>query len=122
MERRTVKVSSGEIHHEVTFGVTSLSQDRTNEAEVLGLVRGHWTIEALHHIRDDTYDEDRSRVRTGNGPRSMAMLRNLATALIKVYFPNGTVPDGQRFLAWNKDRLLELIGAPVPACRHRRGE
>lgn len=86
------------------------------------LVRGHWTIEALHHIRDDTYVEDPSRVRTGNVTRSMATLRNRAMALIKISFPNGTVPGGQwRFLARNRDRLLERIGAPVPAWRHRRG-
>jgi hypothetical protein len=32
-------------------------------------IRGHWAIEALHHIRDTTYGEDSSQVRTGNGPQ-----------------------------------------------------
>ena len=40
----------------------------------------HWGIEALHHIRDVTYTEDGSQVRTGNAPRAMASLRNLAMA------------------------------------------
>lgn len=41
-------------------------------AELAGCIRGHWAIEALHHIRDVTYAEDASQVRTGNAPRAMA--------------------------------------------------
>jgi predicted transposase YbfD/YdcC len=47
--------------------------------------RGHWGIEdRLHWVRDVTYDEDRSQVRTGNGPRVMASLRNLAIAVLRL--------------------------------------
>jgi hypothetical protein len=38
----------------------------------------------LHWIRDVTFDEDRSRVRTGNGPRIMANLRNLAISIHRI--------------------------------------
>jgi len=44
----------------------------------------HWHIEMLHHIRDTTYSEDASQVRTGNGPEVMASLRNLAIAIFKL--------------------------------------
>jgi predicted transposase YbfD/YdcC len=37
---------------------------------------GHWGIEALHHLRDTTFAEDASQVRTGNTPRAMASQRN----------------------------------------------
>lgn len=47
-------------------------------------IRGHWHIEALHHIRDVTYREDASQTRTGNGPQVMATLRNLAIAIFKL--------------------------------------
>ena len=33
----------------------------------------------LHWVRDMDYDEDRSQVRTANGPPVMAILRNLAS-------------------------------------------
>ncbi|WP_210594342.1 hypothetical protein [Streptomyces sp. GESEQ-35] len=46
-------------------------------------VQGHWSVEALHHVRDVTYREDASGVRTGTAPRAMATLRNLAIALIR---------------------------------------
>lgn len=68
-----------------------------------------WQIEALHNIRDNTYDEDRCRIRTGNGPQAMAALRNMAIALIKRCIP-GTVPRGQRYLTFHPDALLSLVG------------
>ena len=30
-----------------------------------------WGVEALHWIRDNLFDEDRSQVRTGNAPQVM---------------------------------------------------
>jgi hypothetical protein len=46
-------------------------------ARLADLLRGHWAIEALHHVRDVTFAEDASQVRTGTGPQVMACLRNL---------------------------------------------
>ena len=47
-------------------------------------VRGHWGIETrLHWVRNVVYDEDRSQVRTENGPRVMATLRNTAISLLR---------------------------------------
>lgn len=101
---------NGKTRHEVVFGVTSLAPDRVDERDVLRLVRGHWGIEALHHIRDRSYDEDRCRARTGNGPQAMAALRNLAIALIKRFIP-GSVPHGHRHLSFHPAQSLALIGA-----------
>ncbi|WP_143517632.1 transposase [Pseudonocardia sp. MH-G8] len=43
------------------------------------IIRGHWHIEnRLHWVRDVTFDEDLSQIRTGTGPATMAVLRNLA--------------------------------------------
>jgi len=52
-------------------------------AQLAAWIRGHWQIEALHHIRDVSYAEDPSQVRTGSGPRVMATLRNLAITILK---------------------------------------
>ena len=53
-------------------------------AQLTGRIRGHWRIEAWHHIRDVTYREDASQARTGSGPHVMATLRNLAIAIFKL--------------------------------------
>jgi predicted transposase YbfD/YdcC len=44
-------------------------------------IRGHWGIEnGLHWVRDVTFAEDASQVRTGSAPQIMAALRNLSSA------------------------------------------
>jgi hypothetical protein len=44
---------------------------------------GHWAIEnGLHWVRDVTYAEDASQVRTGTAPQVMACLRNLAIGVL----------------------------------------
>ena len=49
----------------------------------LTLVRGHWGIEnRSHYVRDVSFQEDRSRLRSGSAPQMMAALRNLAITLI----------------------------------------
>jgi len=47
-------------------------------------VRGHWSIEnKIHWVRDVTFREDGSQVKTGSRPRIMATLRNLVIGLIR---------------------------------------
>lgn len=111
VERTREFIGSGKKTHEVQYGVLSLPPDRADEAHIMGLLRGQWTIEnTLHYVRDVSYDEDRCRIRTGNGPQVMATLRNLAITLIYHYLPGG-VPRGQRRLIADQHRLLKLIGA-----------
>jgi predicted transposase YbfD/YdcC len=66
------------------FIITSLDAREAAPPHLAGYVRGHWTIEnKVHYVRDVTYREDASRVRTGPRPRIMATLRNLAIGLIR---------------------------------------
>nr|WP_308214680.1 hypothetical protein [Salinispora arenicola] len=46
--------------------------------------QGHWAIESLHWIRDTCYHEDASQVRTRNGPRVLASMRNLAINALRL--------------------------------------
>ena len=62
--------------------VTSLTHAQASPARLADLIRGHWGIEALHHVRDVTYAEDASQVRTGATPNVMATLRNLAVGVL----------------------------------------
>ena len=70
---------------ETVYAVTSLTATQVRPAELAAIIRGHWLIEdRLHWVRDVTYDEDRSQVRTANGPRVMASLRNLAITILRL--------------------------------------
>jgi hypothetical protein len=62
----------------VVYAVTSLPHAQASPGRLADLIRGHWAIESgLHYVRDVTFAEDGSRVRTGTGPQIMACLRNL---------------------------------------------
>lgn len=67
---------------EHVYAITSLTPSDASPQRLAELIRGHWTIEnRLHWVRDVTYDEDRSQIRSGNAPRIMATLRNFAISL-----------------------------------------
>ncbi len=64
--------------------LTSLSAREAAPEHLAGYLRGHWSIEnKIHWVRDVTYREDSSRVRTASRPRIMITLRNLAIGLIR---------------------------------------
>jgi predicted transposase YbfD/YdcC len=91
------------------LGVTSRSADRITPNQLATVVRGHWEIEnKLHWVRDVTYGEDASHVRTGNAPRNMASLRNLAiSALRRAGYTN--IAQGLRWAARDAYRPLQLL-------------
>jgi hypothetical protein len=64
------------------YAVTSLGFELARPARLADLLRGHWAIEALHHVRDATFAEDASQVRTGAAPGVMAALRNLVIGVL----------------------------------------
>jgi len=96
---------------EYAYGLTSLSgTDAKSATRLLDLVRGHWRIEnGLHWVRDVTYDEDRSQIRTDNGPRIMASLRNLAISMLRLAGAKN-IAKATRWCARNRDACQRLIG------------
>jgi hypothetical protein len=66
----------------VVYAITSLPFAHASPARLADLIRGHWAVEALHHVRDTTYAEDASQPRTGTPPQVMATLRNLAIGVL----------------------------------------
>lgn len=110
--RRIITDLSGENRREeVTYGVTSLSPERGDIRRLAELNRGHRAIEnSLHWVRDVTFDEDRSQVRTGSGPRVMATLRNLVIGLFRLRGVTN-IAEGIRRCSWKKGCVLRLIGA-----------
>jgi predicted transposase YbfD/YdcC len=65
---------------ETGYAITDLDQSRPDE--ISDTLRGHWHIEnRLRWVRDITFGEDLSRIRTDHGPAVMATLRNLAISV-----------------------------------------
>jgi predicted transposase YbfD/YdcC len=95
---------------EVAYGITSLSREQADAERLLELNRGHWGIEnRLHWIRDETFGEDRSRVRTDHGPQQLATARNAAIAICRVQ-NHQQIAAARRDFAWNPSRLFAILG------------
>ena len=79
LRERTV---NGKTSTETVYGITSLKRERADAARLLKLVRSHWSVESLFHVRDVTFGEDACRARTGAAPAVLSALRNAAITLL----------------------------------------
>jgi len=97
------------------FIITSLDAREAAPEHIAGYVRGHWTIEnKVHWVRDVTFREDASRVRTGPRPRIMATLRNLAIGLIR-QAGYTKIAATIRKIKYDTALLLTILGLETPS-------
>ncbi|WP_460071324.1 ISAs1 family transposase [Streptomyces sp. YKOK-I1] len=95
--RRRRDQGSGKLTIERIYLITSLPPGAATSAQLASWIRGHWGIEnPLHHVRDRTFREDDSKIRTAQPPRTMASHRNLAIGLHR--------QDGQKNIAPPSDK------------------
>ena len=93
--------------------MTSLPTELAHPTQIARYVRNHWHIEnRLHWVRDTTYREDHSRTRTGNAPRVMASLRDLAISTLRQHGRNN-IAQGLRHMSRDTTRPLTLLGIPT---------
>jgi predicted transposase YbfD/YdcC len=100
---------SGEHSREVVYALCSLPFEHARPPVIAAWLRDHWGIEnAVHWVRDVTFDEDRCTVRTGTAPHVLATLRNTALNLHRL---RGTdnIAEACRLTAFSPDRGLELL-------------
>jgi predicted transposase YbfD/YdcC len=94
-EKRT-----GKTRREVAHAITSLGRERATARQLLEVWRAHWHIEnRLHWVRDVSFDEDRSQVRTGHVPQVMATLRNIAISLLRISGASNIAAACRRYAA-----------------------
>jgi predicted transposase YbfD/YdcC len=66
---RRVRPPAGHKWRTVTvYANTNLHAAQASPARLADYIRGHWGIQALHHIRKVTFAEDALKVRTGTAP------------------------------------------------------
>jgi len=83
IERHCIHSSTGKVHRETQYGITSLNPEAANPEKMLLLVRSEWGIEnGLHYRRDVTFCEDKTRMTLKTIARSMALINNLVIALL----------------------------------------
>jgi predicted transposase YbfD/YdcC len=109
IRRRRLSLTTGRWSTVTVYAITNLSAAQAGPADLADWLRGHWAIETLHHIRDTTYAEDASRLRTGNSPRVMATLRNTAISLLRLAGVTA-IAAALRHNSRNPHRPLQLLG------------
>jgi predicted transposase YbfD/YdcC len=108
LERTTVR--SGETTHEVAYAITSVSRTQADAADLLEWWRSHWGIENKEHwVRDETFGEDRSQVRSGAAPQVLAAVRNLVMNWMRSLKVDN-IAAALRENAWNPQPLFAMLG------------
>jgi predicted transposase YbfD/YdcC len=96
-------------HTETVYAVTDLSWPQIRADQLAGAIRDHWHVEnKLHWIRDVTFAEDLSQIRTGHGPANMAALRNLALSRHRIAGATN-IAAACRHVARHPNRVLPLL-------------
>lgn len=62
-----------------------ISSASTNAQTLLASTRNHWAIEnQLHWVLDMSFGDDQSRIRKGNAPENIAVIRHAALNMIRM--------------------------------------
>ncbi len=74
--------------------------------------RSHWGIEnSVHWVLDIVFDEDRCRIRKGNAPENMSIMRHIALNLFRQDKETKCSIKGKRLLAsWDISYLEHVLG------------
>ncbi|GAC1358937.1 MAG: hypothetical protein NVSMB38_42310 [Ktedonobacteraceae bacterium] len=77
LERTVRLLKSGEVRHEVVYGLSSLPLRQVPAARILALVREHWGIENRLHWRRDVTDGEKMRVKRAQDPLPACSLNSI---------------------------------------------
>jgi len=95
---------------ETVYAITDLQAHQAKPMQLADWIRGHWSMEnKTHWVRDVTYDEDRSQIRTGTGPQVMAAIRNAAIGALRLAGATN-IAAANRHHARDANRPLALLG------------
>ncbi len=93
---------------ESRYYISSLESDASR---LLQATRSHWGIEnSVHWVLDGSFREDASRVRTGNAPANLAIIRHISLNLLRQDRTSKISIRAKRKLAgWDNDYLLSIL-------------
>lgn len=108
---RTVQ-ATGKRSRETVYVITDLSSGQADPQRIGEIVQGERGIEnKIHYVRDVTFGEDASRIRTDHGPQNMATLRSVAMNFLRRM--GGSIADARRQLTLAPHTApLDLFGIP----------
>jgi predicted transposase YbfD/YdcC len=107
--RHRTDVTTGVHSTETVYAITSLGHRYADAILLATWLRSHWRIEnSVHWVRDVTFGEDCSQVRTGAGPEVMAALRNTAINISRLA-GHDNIAAAQRHYSWTPTAALDAV-------------
>lgn len=96
----------GNVRSESAYYISSLG---INAQAFCRGIRNHWSIEnGLHWVKDVTFKEDASKIRTANAPQNTSVFRNIAINLFRTNdYKN--MAQAQRLVANDIMKLNQMI-------------
>lgn len=114
IRRSVYDLAGNRLSKDIVHGITSLEASRATTGQLLTLVRDHWLIEVNHWIRDVAWQEDHQHAYTGTAAHTMATLRNLALAILRLTGHRQIIRTLQRITA-DRSRILPILADfPLP--------
>jgi predicted transposase YbfD/YdcC len=105
--RRRQHATTGTVTTETVYAITSLGHRYADAVLLACWLRGHWQIEnTVHWVRDVTFGEDHSNVRTAAGPQVMAALRNTAVNISRLA-GHTNIAAAQRHYSWEPATAIQ---------------
>ena len=87
-----------------------LSSAKLSAKSFAAAVRAHWGIEnRLHWVLDVVFHDDLARLRTGNGPQNMAIVKHMAMNLVRNPKDSHSLKVRRKLANLNPDYLETLI-------------
>ena len=77
------KANNHKIQQETAYFISSLP--KTTKAKIFNQgIRSHWSIEnSLHYVKDKTFQEDDSGIRTRQAPENLSLLKNIVLNIFR---------------------------------------
>lgn len=82
-------------------------------SEIALAIRSHWSIEnSLHWVLDVSFNEDQCRIRKGNAPENIAIVRHIALNMLKgaqALFKGHSIKALRKVAGWNNEAITSIL-------------
>jgi predicted transposase YbfD/YdcC len=108
IEVTSMREIKGDRTQEKRYYISSLG---LNAKKIGDLIRAHWSVEnSLHWVLDISFRDDDSRIRRGNAPQNIAVIKHMALNLLqKTKGKRDSIKQLRKAAGWDNDLLFNIL-------------
>ncbi len=108
VELESTREFNNKVEHEKRYYISSLE---VTAQDMLCTIRSHWAIEnSLHYVLDIAFKDDESRIRKGNAPMNMGIIKHAALNMLRTnQRKRESIKALRKVAGWNNERLSQII-------------